>query len=106
MTAATPVDSVLGRLFVSDALLPSQFAGRVGACRNTPEARLRLAVVEQAIADARDASSGGAADRRRADALRWLCDTEQGWPYSFAALCEAFGWDAERVRAAVLARAA
>jgi hypothetical protein len=79
-------------------ILPSQYFEPCGGL--TPEHRLRMAVLYDAIRCvekyrfATDAQS----QRRFHEVRRWLLAEETNWPYSFEAICEALGLDANAVR--------
>lgn len=83
-------------LFMPDAVLPEQYAALHRASGVTPERALMLAVVETAVAEMLSGKGWV-----QADARDWFASDDTTWPYSFAAICEAFGWDAQAARAAL-----
>lgn len=93
---------LLGGLFEPDALLGAQFAATCRASQLTPEQRLMAAVLEQVIAELSNAARGGYAAAQRAEAAAWVRSPSREWPFAFAAICEAFGWDEQAARAALL----
>lgn len=73
-------------------ILPEQVTPRPNL-RN--EQLLMLAVLENAIADARLYTDGPL----RREARRWIADQDETWPFSFLNICEALGFDGEYIRA-------
>ena len=79
-----------------DAVLPEQYAALHRASGVKPERALMLAVVETAVAEMLKGQGWV-----RADARAWFASDDTDWPYSFAAICDAFGWDPQAARAAL-----
>jgi hypothetical protein len=81
----------------SDIILPSQFLRRTIA---SPERRLLLAVLEEAVATLQ--RYAGATDRHSratfADVEAWFASEETAPLYSFVGICDALGIDAAYVR--------
>lgn len=78
------------RLFEPESILPDQIARRGDSVLQRPEARLMLAVMEDAIATCRR-HWGKQANRQPKefrDALAWLESTDRNWLYSFENVCE------------------
>jgi hypothetical protein len=87
-----------------DVILPGQyFSGRA----TTPEARLMLAILEDALG----ILLKPAAYQRRRRALRaeteqWLLSNDTAWPFSFLNVCHALALDPGWLRGRVLAQRA
>lgn len=62
---------------------------------NTPELRLLVAVLDQAVDDARKP----VATELRRRAWSWFLNPDRTWPFSFVAIAEALGLDPDAVRA-------
>lgn len=81
-----------------DIILPSQFLPRTVG---TPEKRLLLAVLEEAVGTYQRYVM--ATDRRGrailADVEAWFASEDTLWLYSFVGICDALGLDATYVRA-------
>jgi len=71
---------------VPETILPAQFFGAT-PLSNTPERRLILAVLWDAIVQLRRS------DADALDAERWICDEVENVPLSFPAVCEALGFE-------------
>jgi len=81
-------------------LLPVQyFAPGRGTMR--PEARLALAVLDEAIQERRrrDRSGMRRARRRADDVDAWFRSDDASWPFSFASICSVLGLDPSFLRA-------
>jgi hypothetical protein len=80
-----------------DIILPSRFLGRTVA---TPEKRLLLAVLEEAVATLQ--RNALASDRHGrimfTEVQAWFASDDAAWLYSFAGICDAVGIDAAYVR--------
>jgi len=80
-----------------DIILPSQFLQRVVA---TPEKRLLLAVLEEAVGTYQRHAI--ATDRRSravfAEVEAWFASEDVTWLYAFVPICEVLGLDATYVR--------
>jgi len=84
-------------------LLPSQFL--YASQESTPERRLLAAVLQDAVQIIRRGPEYHE-DRERADTYRdavaWIVAERDAWPFCFVALCEALGFDADKVKARLL----
>ena len=96
------IDSVL-RSFEApglepETILPEQFFRRSG--ESSPERRLMLAVLEEALLDVRRSANRRTLRMRRlADEVEgWFAANDEGWPCSFLRICHALGLDAAAVR--------
>lgn len=80
-----------------DIILPAQFIPRSAA---TPEKRLLLAVLEEAVGTyQRHAAASDLPSRRMfTDAEEWFASEDTSWIFSFVAICDAIGLDATYVR--------
>jgi hypothetical protein len=78
--------------------------GDVGRAARTrplsPDARLRGAVLVQALLDLRRAPP---TTRRYTEARRWLEDDDEHWPLAFVPCCDVLGLEPTAVRARALA---
>ena len=83
----------------SDLILPVQYLQRSMA---TPEKRLLLAVLEEAVATYQRYAFALRLDRRNkavlADVKAWFASTESHELYSFVAICDVLGLEATYVR--------
>ena len=81
-----------------ETVLPEQFFRRSGG--SSPERRLMLAVLEEALLDLRRSANRGTLRMRRlADEVEgWSAANDDGWPCSFLRVCQALGLDAAAVR--------
>lgn len=77
--------------FESPILLPVQRATRT----TTPERRLLLAVLEEAVREHAVAlrTTGRGARRRLKELTEWFACEDESWPYSFASICVHLGID-------------
>lgn len=99
------MEDLAQRLFEPESILPGQIATRSGeSMLHRPEARLMLAVMEDAIATCR--RHWGKQPHRRPrefrEALAWIESTERGWMYSFENVCETLSLPPERTRTGLL----
>jgi hypothetical protein len=84
-----------------DPLMPAQWfadAGRAAAMQ--PEKRLMFAVLSDAV-DIVMTPHGTTNIRRRMlfhETAAWIRSDDREWPYSFVNLCDALGFDADRLR--------
>jgi hypothetical protein len=80
-----------------DIILPSQFLPRTIA---TPEKRLLLAVLEEAIGTFQRYATATDRNSRAlfADVEAWFASEDTAWLYSFIGICDAVGIDATYVR--------
>jgi len=96
------IDSVLGSFeapgLEPETVLPEQFFRRSGG--SSPEQRLMLAVLEEALVDLRRSADRRTLRMRRlADEVEgWFAADDDGWPCSFLRICDALGLDAAAVR--------
>lgn len=91
-------------LLGADAVLPEQFFGRGSACQASGERALMWAVFADGLeCYRRNMDATQAADRVAfLEAESWIFRNDYEWPFSFVNLCEAFGFDPNGVRAALL----
>ena len=96
------IDSVL-RSFEAPGLepetvLPEQFFRRSG--ESSPERRLMLAILEDALLDLRRSANRRTLRMRRlaGEVEGWFAANDDGWPCSFLRICHALGLDAGAVR--------
>lgn len=86
-------------------LLASQFL--YAPKESTPERRLLAAVLQDAVQIIRRGPEYHE-DREMADTYRdavaWVMAERNAWPFCFVALCEALGFDADKVKAQLLGR--
>jgi hypothetical protein len=82
-------------------LLPEQL---LGAPQRTPEQRLMVAVLEDAMRElVRPGGEWlGARARRRAEIEAWFASDDVAWPFSFVNVCEALDLDVARFRSALV----
>jgi hypothetical protein len=93
------------QFFAPDIITPEQYVDRIRpASADRPEMRLMLAVMENGIATyLRYAIDARTPAKRRArrlfgEAKAWVESDDISWPYSFANLCTALGFDAGQLR--------
>jgi hypothetical protein len=87
---------------VTERILPSQFDDlRRNADALFPEARLMLAVLEDAVHLYQQCSSLRNASSRRLfrETDEWFTSNEASSPFSFVTICQLFGLDADYLRA-------
>ena len=79
-------------------ILPSQYFE--SRARLTPEHRLRMAVLDDAIQCVHKYrfATNAQGQRRFHEVMRWLLSDETDWPYSFEGICEVLDLDANAVR--------
>jgi hypothetical protein len=94
-----------GQFFAPDIITPEQYADRIKpASADRPELRLMVAVMENGIATyLRYALEARIPAKRRArrlfgEAKAWVESDDTSWPYSFANLCTALGFDVTGLR--------
>jgi len=94
MTPKTKVDAVVH----PDVAIPVQPAGP--RRQLTPERRLMIAVLEDAIQCVTKHRFAMDGPRRRlfAEETQWLLSEDTQWPYSFECICDALDLDAAAVR--------
>lgn len=89
------------QLLDAPPLVGSQIApGKPSLVARCPEAKLMLAVLDNALDDLRRYAriENVLAQRRLAETLAWFEDDDTTWPYAFPNLCEVLGLDASAVR--------
>jgi len=93
------------QFFAPDIITPEQYTDRIKpASADRPETRLMVAVMENGIATyLRYAIEARIPAKRRArrlfgEAKAWVESDDTSWPYSFANLCSALGFDAGQLR--------
>ena len=85
-------------------ILPAQWSyGRRTDSLQSPEKRLMLAVLEDAVASlARNAAEQTEGERDAvAEVEGWCASEDRSWPFSFTNICEALGFDPSCVRSAL-----
>lgn len=106
MTSAMPnVGYDAAQFFAPDIITPEQYMDRIRpAAADRPEIRLMIAVMENGIATyLRYAIDARTPAKRRArrlfgEAKAWVESDDVSWPYSFANLCTALGFDIGEMR--------
>jgi len=93
------------RFLAPDTITPEQYADRIRpASSDRPEIRLMLAVMENGISTyLRYAIDSRTPAKRRArrlfgEAREWVESDDMSWPYSFANLCVALGFEVTQLR--------
>lgn len=83
-----------------DVVLPEQFFGAPNSPPMSPERRLMLAVLEEAVLTLLRHRRQPARRPRRAarDAAHWIEQSDPSWPFSFESICAALQLDADYVR--------
>ena len=87
----------------NDAVLPAQFFARARAGGKQPEEELLLAIVSAALSDLQYDGRERQQVRRAEEAIAWVLDHNERYPFSFAAICAHFDWPTERLRTAIMA---
>jgi len=92
-------------LIQPDFVLPEQYFAAPHPPSLSPERRLMLAVLEEAVLTIlRYRHDQGAQGRRvLRDAERWIEDLDTSWPFSFESICAALYLNADYVRRGLLA---
>lgn len=87
-------------LISNEVLLPEQFYAPLGQRVSSPEQRLMLAVLEDAVYTIlKHAGSSSKRGRRLVrEVQRWLGASEPSWPFSFENICAVLGLDAVALR--------
>ena len=105
MSVMPPMGYDGAQFFAPDIITPEQYADRMKpASADRPEIRLMLAVMENGIATyLRYALDACIPAKRRArrlfgEAKAWVESDDISWPYSFANLCTALGFDVSQMR--------
>ena len=92
-----------GGILVDDAFLPSQYADLHRSSQLTPERKLLLAILRDALRMIVRGPGDMPASRRRADyteAYAWTAGTNDQ-PFSFSSICGELGIDASRLRLSI-----
>lgn len=100
MDAMARTELVIGHL-LSDDLLPEHFwKPEHGSVHRSAERALMWAVFTDGLDSYRRNADAASVDRRTEflETESWLSRTDWDWPFSFANLCEAFGFDPAGVR--------
>lgn len=88
------------QLLEGECLLPTQFWDRTGPALISPEGRLLLAILEEALATY--LRYAGATDRRARrlfdEAEQWIFSTAIDWPLSFENICALLSIEPQYVR--------
>ena len=88
----------------ADSLAPARYFSHFGGGPLSPQKRLMLAVMEDAIecfwkyARARD----GRSERLSLEAEEWILEQNSDWPFSFENICEALNLDPKYLRRGLL----
>jgi hypothetical protein len=87
-------------LFEIDILAPVQFQNHFGPRSLTPQQRLMLAVLADAIECFQKYAAGrdGKSEQLFRDAQRWIFEGRSDWPFSFENICDILGMDAGYIR--------
>ncbi|MBM4269489.1 MAG: hypothetical protein FJ144_23280 [Deltaproteobacteria bacterium] len=94
-----PTVALLERL--PDGIVSAQWEwGGASIAARSPEARLMLAVLEDAMATlSRNARARSRAERRAlAEVQEWYGEDDCSWPFSFVNVCEMLGLDVSKMR--------
>jgi hypothetical protein len=88
-------------LLTSEVLLPEQFYPPLAVRFTSPEQRLMLAVLEDAVYTIlKYAGKPGRNPRRLVrEAEAWIARSEPSWPFSYENICAVLGIDADALRA-------
>ncbi|HEY6365221.1 MAG TPA: hypothetical protein VI585_10585, partial [Candidatus Binatia bacterium] len=100
----TRVDEKLIRLFENDVLAPEDFIQVYRTRPFSPERKLMVAVLEEALIDyQRCSNADGNKERERfAKAEAWILETDTEWLFSFVNCCEALGIAPDYLRQGLL----
>jgi hypothetical protein len=100
----TRVDEKLIRLFGNDVLALDDFIRVYRAYPLSPERKLMVAVLEEALIDYQRGSSahGNKGKDRFAEAEAWILETDAEWIFSFVNCCEVLGIDPDYLRQGLL----
>jgi len=104
MSEQTQAPGVAESLLIPEQLLPTQLAPPRRDSLVCGEKALMLAVLEDAVRCLDARSRSGA--RLACEAERWIRADDHRWPFSFVNVCGYLEIDADRLRAALLARVA
>jgi hypothetical protein len=98
------VDEKLIRLFGNDVLGPEDFIRVYRAHPLSPEDKLMVAVLEEALIDYQRGSSAhdNKGMKRFAEAEAWILETDTEWIFSFVNCCEVLGIAPDYLRQGLL----
>jgi hypothetical protein len=98
------VDEKLIRLFGNDVLALEDFIRVYRAYPLSPERKLMVAVLEEALIDYQRGSSahGNNGKERFTEAEAWILETDAEWIFSFVNCCEVLGIDPDYLRQGLL----
>jgi hypothetical protein len=98
------VDEKLIRLFGNDVLAPEDFIRVYRARSLSPEHKLMVAVLEEALIDYQRCSSAHDSKRmgRFVEAEAWILEMDPEWIFSFVNCCEVLGIDPDYLRQGLL----
>jgi hypothetical protein len=99
-----PVYEAAGSLLEPDIMLPEQYFAAAYPPSLSPERRLMLAVLEEAVLTLlKHCGNPGVRPQRLAkDAKRWFAACDSSWPFSFENICSALHFDPDYIRRGVL----
>lgn len=94
-----------GTLLQPDVILPQQYLGGSAAAFLSPERRLMLAVLEEAVLTLvkHRHDPRGRPRRLVREATQWIVERNSAWPFAFESICGALHLDASYVRRGLLA---
>ena len=100
----TGVDEKLIRLFENDVLAPEDFIRVYRTRPFSPERKLMVAVLEEALIDYQRCSNAHDNKKRErfAKAEAWILETDTEWIFSFVNCCEALGIAPDYLRQGLL----
>ncbi len=100
----TGVDEKLIRLFENDVLAPEDFIQVYRTRPFSPERKLMVAVLEEALIDYQRCSNAHDNKERErfAKAEAWILETDTEWLFSFVNCCEALGIAPDYLRQGLL----
>ena len=89
-----------GEMVAPDLVLPTQFFLAPSIAERSPETRLMLAVLEDAVLTLLRHSGSDSSHSRRLvrDVVRWMDTRRSAWPFSFENICAILGFDAAALR--------
>ena len=99
------MNSPAAALLYPDVMLPEQYFAPARPPALSPERRLMLAVLEEAVLTLVKHRSHRSdhAGRLVRDAERWITATDSRWPFAFANICAALHLDPDYIRKGLLA---
>jgi hypothetical protein len=91
--------------FEPDVIARYQFEAQFGIGSLTPQQKLMLAVLTDAIDCFRQygAASDGRSERLFQEARDWIFERDSDWPFSFENICDTLGLDAGYIRRGLIA---